>query len=55
MVLDGLEEAVRSAVPRRRRINFVRYADDFIITGKSKKILKEVIQPVVEAFLAVRG
>jgi RNA-directed DNA polymerase len=55
MVLDGLEEAVRSAVPRRRRINFVRYADDFIITGKSKKILKEVIQPVVEAFLAMRG
>ena len=55
MVLDGLEEAVHSAVPRRRRINFVRYADDFIITGKSKKILKEVIQPVVEKFLAVRG
>ena len=55
MVLDGLEEAVRSAVPRRRRINFVRYADDFIITGKSRKILEEVIQPVVENFLSVRG
>ncbi len=55
MVLDGLEEAVRSAVPRRRRINFVRYADDFITTGKSNNILEEVIQPVVEAFLAVRG
>jgi RNA-directed DNA polymerase len=55
MVLDGLEEAVRSAVPRRRRINFVRYADDFIITGKSKTILEEVIQPVVENFLGERG
>lgn len=55
MVLDGLEEAVRRAVPRRRRINFVRYADDFIITGKSKTILQEVIQPVVENFLAERG
>ena len=42
MVLDGLEEAVRRAVPRRCRINFVRYADDFIITGKSKSILEEV-------------
>lgn len=29
MTLDGLEQAVRSAVPRRSRVNFVRYADDF--------------------------
>ena len=36
MTLDGLEEAVRRAVPRRSRVNFIRYADDFIITGKSK-------------------
>jgi len=55
MVLDGLEEAVRCAVPRRRRINFVRYADDFIITGKSRIILEDAIQPVVEGFLAERG
>lgn len=55
MVLDGLEDTVRRAVPRRRRINFVRYADDFIITGKSKTILKDAIQPVVEGFLAARG
>ena len=40
MVLDGLEEALRSAVPRRRRINFVPYTDDFI--------------PVVEGFLAIK-
>jgi RNA-directed DNA polymerase len=55
MVLDGLEEAVHRAVARRRRINFVRYADDFIITGKSKTILEDVIRPVVENFLAERG
>ena len=55
MVLDGLEETVRRAVPRRCRINFVRYADDFIITGKSKSILKDTIQPVVEGFLSERG
>lgn len=28
--LDGLERVVREAVPRRSRVNFVRYADDFI-------------------------
>ena len=55
MVLDGLEGAVRSAVPRRSRINFVRYADDFIITGKSKSILEKIVRPAVEAFLCKRG
>lgn len=55
MVLDGLEDAVHNAVPRRSRVNFVRYADDFIITGKSKRILEENIKPVVEEFLRERG
>ena len=55
MTLDGLEEAVRRAVPRRSRVNFVRYADDFVITGKSKQLLEKDIKPVVEAFLAERG
>lgn len=36
MTLDGLEQAIHAAVPRRVRVNFIRYADDFIITGKSK-------------------
>jgi RNA-directed DNA polymerase len=55
MTLDGLENAVRNAVPRRSRVNFVRYADDFIITGKSKRILEENVKPAVEAFLRERG
>jgi RNA-directed DNA polymerase len=55
MVLDGMEQAVRRAVPDRRRINFDRYADDFIVTGKSKSILEKSIRPVVENFLAERG
>jgi RNA-directed DNA polymerase len=55
MTLDGLESVVKNAVKRRNRINFVRYADDFIITGKSKQILENDIKPVVEAFLEKRG
>ncbi len=55
MTLDGLEEVVHRAVPRRSRVNFVRYADDFVITGKSKCLLEKEIKPVVETFLAVRG
>ncbi len=55
MTLDGLERVVRKAVPRRSRVNFVRYADDFIITCKSKRLLEEIVRPVVEEFLAKRG
>jgi RNA-directed DNA polymerase len=55
MTLDGLERAVRNAVPRRSRVNFVRYADDFIVTGKSKRLLEENVRPAVEEFLAERG
>ena len=55
MTLDGLEETVKRAVPRRSRVNFIRYADDFIITGKSKQLLEKHIKPAVEAFLAERG
>ena len=55
MALDGLEEAIRKSVPRRSRVNFIRYADDFIVTGKSKRILEKNIKPVIERFLAERG
>ncbi len=55
MTLDGLEEVVRRAVPRRSRVNFIRYADDFIITGKSKRLLEEKVKPAVIKFLAERG
>ena len=55
MTLDGLEAAVGKAVPRRSRVNFIRYADDFIITGKSKRLLEKQVQPAVTAFLEERG
>ena len=55
MTLDGLEEVVRNAVPRRNRVNFIRYADDFIITGKSKRLLEGKVKPAVIKFLAERG
>ena len=55
MTLDGLEQAVRDAVPRRSRVNFVRYADDFIVTGKSTRLLETKVAPAIEAFLAQRG
>ncbi len=55
MVLDGPEQVVRQSVPRRSGVNFIRYADDFIITGKSERILENNVRPAVERFLAERG
>lgn len=55
ITLDGLEQAVKQSVPYRSRVNFVRYADDFIITGKSKRLLEVHVKPVVVAFLEERG
>lgn len=56
LALDGLEKVVRDSVPRTgSRVNFVRYADDFIVTAKSRRLLEESVKPAIEAFLAERG
>lgn len=55
MTLDGLERALDQKFKYPRRINFVRYADDFVITGRSKELLESEVRPFVEGFLAERG
>jgi RNA-directed DNA polymerase len=66
MVLDGLEAAIYKSVNTRIRkydgcrrnyhkIHFVRYADDFIVTGSSEDILRNVVKPVIIDFLSARG
>ena len=59
MTLDGLEAMLAEKFPRAKRMglkmNMVRYADDFIITGNSKEWLEYEVKPVVAAFLAERG
>lgn len=55
MTLDGLEKIVHESVPWRSRVNFIRYADDFIITGKSETILKKYVLPAMKGFLEERG
>lgn len=56
MTLDGLEYAVRNTpCKRKNKVNFIRYADDFIITASSKEHLEETILPIVKSFLSERG
>jgi len=40
---------------KKLKVNVVRYADDFVITGDSQELLANEVKPWVEAFLAVRG
>jgi RNA-directed DNA polymerase len=60
LALDGLERCLQQAYPktgrgRHAKINLVRYADDFIITGNSAALLEQDIRPLVEQFLGERG
>lgn len=56
MTLSGLEKRIKSLVNERHsKVNFVAYADDFIITGASKALLEEVVIPAVRLFLKERG
>ena len=61
LALDGLEAKLREKYPkasnasRKAKANLVRYADDFIITGSSKELLENEINPLVEQFMRERG
>lgn len=60
MTLDGLERELSVKFPRTKtgntpKVNLVRYADDFIITAKSKELLEEEVLPLVRNFMTKRG
>jgi len=62
--LDGRERLLRECYPKtgtgkargeKARVNFVRFAEDCIITGTSKEVLEQEVKPLVEQFLSERG
>jgi RNA-directed DNA polymerase len=61
MTLDGLEQKLRDAFPRttlrgrQATIHLIRYADDFLISGRSKEILEQEVKPLVEQCMRERG
>jgi RNA-directed DNA polymerase len=59
LTLDGLERLLREEFPPNRlprpKVNLIRYADDFIITGSTKELLENEVRPLVEQFLLDRG
>jgi RNA-directed DNA polymerase len=64
MTLDGLESLLAKQFPRELKrggkrhylkVNMVRYADDFIITGSSRELLEQEVLPLVVSFMKERG
>lgn len=47
VTLSGLEEAIKLATKRGDRVNVIVYADDFIITAKTKEVLENKVIPVI--------
>ena len=64
MTLDGLERRLREVFPLESRregrryspkVNLIRFADDFVITGSSNEQLENEVKPLVEQFMRERG
>jgi len=63
MTLDGIQKLLQERFKKRKvkgveiypKIHLVRYADDFIITGRTKEVLENEIKPLICEFLAERG
>jgi RNA-directed DNA polymerase len=59
--LDGLEKMLANNfdIPKyqghKNRVNLIRFADDFVITGATKEILENRVKPLVSNFLTERG
>lgn len=62
IALDGLGKLLEEKFPMKIssrkptfKVNYVRYCDDFIITGRSRELLEKEVRPLVEDFLQQRG
>lgn len=60
MVLDGLEGVINLHSHHKPnsnpfKINFIRYADDFVVTCSNSEYLELEIKPLISKFLAHRG
>ena len=53
IALDGMEDVIMDTYPRMK-VNFVRYADDFVVTAPTKKIAEE-LKILISSFLVERG
>ncbi|HVI79991.1 MAG TPA: reverse transcriptase domain-containing protein, partial [Candidatus Acidoferrum sp.] len=51
MTLDGMEKIVKALGLPKNRVHFIRYADDFVVTGATRELLEQKVKPALTAFL----
>lgn len=54
-LMQFLREKLRTRGAKAAKVNLVRYADDFVVTGDSKELLENTVQPWIVEFLRERG
>ncbi len=54
LALDGLQQAIRQAVPHSLPVHTVRFADDFVSIAHSSELLQQEVLSASADFLAVR-
>jgi len=59
LTLRGMEAALmtirRKPSNYSNKVNLIVYADDFVVTAKSKEMLETQVKPILESFLKERG
>ena len=61
LALDGMQRLLKEKfswswrAANRNKVNMIRYADDFVITGSSKELLENDVKPLIVQFLRERG
>ncbi len=63
ITLNGLEAGLQRHIvaalgfrkAQKAKVNLVRYADDFVVTGDSQELLETVVRPWIVEFLRERG
>lgn len=54
ITLGGFVEAIKKGTDPEDKVHVVIYADDFVVTAKSKEILEDKVLPNIRKFLGVR-
>jgi RNA-directed DNA polymerase len=61
LALDGMQRLLKDhfsnthSIACRNKVNMIRYADDFVITGSSRELLETQVKPLIVEFLRERG
>ncbi len=54
-LMQFLREKLGIGKAKTGKVNLVRYADDFVVTGNSKELLETIVKPWIVEFLHERG